>query len=60
MLKLPPADQSVFCDYNAGIFSPVPGGWGKKGATFAELRKLNKTVLNEALNIAYQNVQKKK
>jgi hypothetical protein len=36
MLKLSLVDQSVFCTYH-DVFSPVPGGWGTKGATFVDL-----------------------
>ncbi len=53
MLKLPLVQQSVFCDFNPGVFSPVPNAWGKKGATFVELNKVTKTVFKEALEIAY-------
>jgi hypothetical protein len=60
MIKLPVVNQSVFCSFDNRAFFPVPGGWGKKGATFVDLKKVNKTILKEALTIAYNNVQKKK
>lgn len=60
MLRLPLVDQSVYCDYDNTIFSPVPGGWGKQGATFVELKKVPKKILKEALTIAYEGVIKKK
>ncbi|HLK28274.1 MAG TPA: hypothetical protein VKT28_06820 [Puia sp.] len=60
MLKLPLAEQSVFCSYDGEIFFPVPDGWGKGGATFVELKKVKKTVLKEALEIAYNNAIAKK
>jgi hypothetical protein len=53
MLKLPLLDQSVFCAFDAGIIYPVPGGWGKKGATYFELKKIRKPMLKDALKIAY-------
>lgn len=60
MLKLPLTDQSVFCDYEPEVFSPVPGTWGKQGATFVDLKKIKPSVFKEALAIAYQNIVKKK
>jgi len=60
MLKLPLANQSVFCKYDEHIFFPVPGGWGKGGATFIELKKVKKSILKEALEIAYNNAASKK
>ena len=60
MLKLPLSDQSVYCDYDPGIFSPVPGSWGKQGATFVDLKKVSSTILQEALSISYQNIVQKR
>jgi hypothetical protein len=60
MIKLPLNEQSVFCKYDNTIFFPVPGKWGLKGATFVDLKKVNKTILKEALTIAYEQVAKKK
>ena len=61
MLKLPLVDQSVFCSYDNTIFFPVPpGGWGKQGATFVDLKKVKKPILKEALTIAYDRTTKKK
>lgn len=60
MLKLSLIDQSVFCSYNNTIFFPVPGGWGKQGATFVELKKVRKDMFIDALTTAYNNVASKK
>ena len=60
MLKLPLSDQSVYCDYNPGIFAPVPGNWGKQGATFVDLKKVSSIILKEALSISYQNIVQKR
>lgn len=53
MVKLNETDQSVFCSFNSSIIYPVPGGWGKKGATYIELTKVKKTMLKDALTVAY-------
>ena len=60
MLKLSLADQSVFCLYDKTVFFPVPGVWGKQGATFVELKKVRKDVFKEALRIAYNGMAAKK
>ena len=56
MLKLPLIEQSVFCSYDNTVFYPVPGGWGKKGCTFVNLKKVRKDIFKNALQIAYANV----
>ncbi len=61
MLKLSLIDQSVFCAYeNSTVFFPVPGGWGKKGATFVDLGKVRKDMLQDALTTAYNELITKK
>ncbi|MGZ5191584.1 MAG: MmcQ/YjbR family DNA-binding protein [Flavisolibacter sp.] len=60
MLKLSPVSQSVFCSYDLSIFYPVPGGWGKKGATFVDLKKVRKDMFKDALTTAYKEVSAKK
>lgn len=53
MVKLTLVDQSVFCAYDKNIIYPVPGGWGKKGATYIELKKVKKSMFTDALTTAY-------
>lgn len=60
MVKLTPEDQSVFCAFDTAVIYPVPGGWGKKGATFIELKKVRKSLLKDALTVAYCTVAPKK
>ena len=38
MVKLTLEDQSVFS--LSPIYKPVPGGWGRQGATFVDLKKV--------------------
>ncbi|HZE83725.1 MAG TPA: MmcQ/YjbR family DNA-binding protein [Puia sp.] len=59
MLKLPLIEQSVFCAYDKTVFFPVPGAWGKKGATFVELGKVKKNMLKDALTVAYNALKQK-
>jgi hypothetical protein len=54
MVKLSAIDQSVFCSYNKEMIFPVPGGWGRKGATFVNLKKINKGMFTDALTTAWK------
>ena len=54
MVKLSAIDQLVFCAYNKEVIFPVPGGWGKKGATFIDLKKVKKSMLLDALSTAWK------
>ena len=56
MVKLSPLDQSVFCAFDKTIMYPVPGGWGIKGATYINLKKIKKAMLKDALTVAYSTV----
>ena len=60
MLKLSLVDQSVFCAFDKAVFFPVPGAWGKQGATFVELKKVRKDMFKDALTTAYNGVVQKK
>ena len=54
MIKLSWIDQSVFCSFDEETIFPVPGGWGKKGATFFDLKKIKKSMLSDALTCAWK------
>ena len=56
MVKLSLVDQSVFCSFDKTIIFPVPGGWGRQGATFVNLKKVKKAMLLDALTTAWKNV----
>jgi hypothetical protein len=56
MVKLSLIDQSVFCSFNKEIIFPVPGGWGRHGSTFINLKKVKKAVFLDALTTAWKNV----
>jgi len=55
-LLLSPVDQSVFCSFDKTVIYPVPGGWGLKGATTVNLEKVKKSMLKDALTMAYCKV----
>lgn len=56
MVKLSLTDQSVFCAFDATVIYPVPGGWGRGGATYIELTKVKKSMFKDALTTAYCTV----
>ncbi len=60
MVKLTPEDQSVFCSFDKTVIFPVPGGWGRRGATFVNLKKVRKAMLLEALTTAWKTVAPEK
>ena len=54
MVKLSAIDQSVFCAYDKEVIFPVPGVWGKQGATFINLKKVKKSMFTDALTTAWK------
>jgi hypothetical protein len=56
MVKLSLIDQSVFCSFNKEIIFPVPGGWGRQGSTFINLKKIKKSLFTDALTTAWKTV----
>lgn len=56
MVKFNIIDQSVFCEIDPAIIYPVPGGWGKNGHTFINLKKIKKEMLLDALTTAWKTV----
>ena len=59
-LKLTLVDQSVFCGFDNTVMYPVPGGWGRMGFTFVNLKKVKKAMFKDALTTAYCTVAPKK
>ena len=56
MVRLSVIDQSVFCSYNKDVIFPVPGGWGRQGATFINLKKIKKSMFLDALTTAWKTI----
>lgn len=59
-LKLSEIDQSVYCSFDQSIIYPVSGTWGKQGWTIAELKKIGKGMLRDALTVSYCNAAPKR
>jgi hypothetical protein len=60
VVKLTPVDQSVFFDFDADVFYPATGAWGRQGWTIINLRKVRKDMLVDALTLSWKNVAPKK
>jgi hypothetical protein len=53
-LMLMPEQQAAFVEEEPEIFLPVPGGWGRNGATHVRLEKANEDLLAGALRTAWK------
>ena len=60
MVKLSPEQQFDFVQVWPLVFEPVPGGWGRGGATHVRLSKASKTAVRKALMAAWRNRAPKK
>ena len=54
VLLLTPEQQAGMVEDEPGIFSPVPKGWGRTGATRVRLSKVPRDILAGALRTAWQ------
>jgi hypothetical protein len=59
MVKLTPEQQVIVVEAEPEIFRPVPGAWGKGGATNVRLARADATMLKSVLKMAWQNVEAK-
>jgi hypothetical protein len=53
-LMLTPEQQADFVSELPDLFLPVPGGWGRNGATHVHLAKASENVLAGALRVAWK------
>ena len=60
VVKLSAVDQSVFCSFDKNIIYPANGQWGVHGWTVIELKKIKKSMLQDALITSYCNVAPKR
>ena len=56
MVKLTLEQQEALVEAEPGTYAPVPGGWGRKGATHVRLRRAKAKSLGLALTLAWRNV----
>jgi hypothetical protein len=55
MVKLTPEQQAELVHDAPEVFTPVPGGWGRKGCTHVRLRAATQAVLLPAIEAAWRN-----
>ena len=55
MVKLTPDEQEIFVQIQPEGFRPVPGGWGRQGATNVRLKSAKKAAVRDALAAAWRN-----
>ena len=58
-IVLAPAEQKIFCSIDNAIY-PVPNKWGARGWTTFELKRMERAVVLDALNSAYEDLLKKR
>ncbi len=54
MVPLTPEQQAVVVGAHPEIFAPVPGGWGRRGATVVTFAHATESVVREALALAWE------
>ena len=58
-LMFDPDLRDFYCEQAPKAFAPVPGGWGRMGATRCDLRKVDEATLGSALLAARQLAEPK-
>lgn len=53
-LMLTPEQQADFVAEQPNVFLPVPGGWGRNGATHVRLAEANEDLVEGALRAAWR------
>jgi hypothetical protein len=59
MVKLLPEQQEAFVRARPQAFTPVPGGWGDRGATYVLLAAADEDTVIDALWMAWRNTAPK-
>lgn len=52
-LMFDPALRDFYCEQAPEAFAPVPGGWGRMGATCCDLKRVDEATLLSALKAAH-------
>lgn len=55
MVILRPEEQAMLVEAEPRIFVPVPGGWGKSGATLVHMAAVDEATLRDALIRAWRH-----
>lgn len=60
MLKLPVPLQEAMIAAHPGVIEPVPGYWGRNGATFIATDKVDKKLFTDLVGAAWSSVAPKR
>ena len=60
MVKLLHEQQDALTRARPEVFAPVPGGWGRRGATYVTLAAADEAAIHDALVMAWRNMAPKK
>jgi hypothetical protein len=60
MVKLTEDQQHALTRSMPDVFTAVPGGWGRQGATYVGLPKADAAAVSDALQMAWRNTAPKK
>ena len=60
MIKLTPEQQAIWSKDEPEMFEPVPGGWGRGGATSVKLKTAKVAIVRKAMQDAWNNVTARK
>ena len=60
VVKLTSDQQKMLTASALAIFSPVPGGWGRRGSTDVNLEFADEASVRNALTIAWSNIAPKR
>jgi hypothetical protein len=60
MVKLNVEQREGLVDAEPRAFAPVPGGWGRTGATLVNLRAVSRRMLAAAMELAWENAAPRK
>ena len=55
VVKLTPEQQTIVTQAEPAMFVPVPGGWGRKGASRVLLATASESAVSAALAMAWRN-----
>ncbi len=59
MVKLTPDQQEILVKAEPGVFKPVTGAWGRRGATQVLLEALDESTALSAIKMAWGNIRQK-
>ncbi|HVF62337.1 MAG TPA: MmcQ/YjbR family DNA-binding protein [Thermoanaerobaculia bacterium] len=60
MVKLIHEEQEALTRARPEVFAPVPGGWGRRGATYVTLQNADAATVYDALLMAWRNTAPKR